>query len=229
MNKNILDMTDEDLKNLKMLTLDDSFIFNCKACGKCCKNRHDIILTPYDMFRIAQHFGRTTLDIFKRYCEVYEGDQSHLPVVRLLPVPPENSCPFLHKRKCRIHERKPVICRVYPLARIIGESVIGYYLHAVTCNHNPQSITVREWIGDVASEEAEHAGQLWGEIAKYVHALMQPEVLQPEEARERALAHVFNLLWLQYDIKKEFVPQLQENFERLKQKLADDEGLDYPD
>ena len=26
--------------------LDDTFRFHCKACGKCCKNREDVLLTP---------------------------------------------------------------------------------------------------------------------------------------------------------------------------------------
>ena len=35
------------------LTADDPFRFHCTQCGKCCINREDILLTPLDLFRIA--------------------------------------------------------------------------------------------------------------------------------------------------------------------------------
>ena len=75
--------------------LDDTFRFHCKACGKCCKNREDVLLTPYDLFRIARYLGRTPSEIVDKYCDTYMGPDSHLPVVRIKPVPPDNSCPFL--------------------------------------------------------------------------------------------------------------------------------------
>ena len=36
------------------LGADDTFRFSCKQCGKCCINRDDIILTPFDLFRASK-------------------------------------------------------------------------------------------------------------------------------------------------------------------------------
>ena len=41
----------QELKR-KKLNPEDKFRFKCRACGKCCKNRHDIILPPYDIWRL---------------------------------------------------------------------------------------------------------------------------------------------------------------------------------
>lgn len=43
-------MTDyKDLENLKYLKKDDTFRFGCDCCGKCCRNRSDILLNAYDI------------------------------------------------------------------------------------------------------------------------------------------------------------------------------------
>ena len=203
---------------MPMLSLDDSFEFRCKACGKCCKHREDILLTPYDLFRIASYLGRTPQEIVERYCEVYEGGQSHFPVVRVLPVYPDNSCPFLRNRKCSVHAQKPVVCRVYPLARITkSDGSLGYLYNGASCKHEPQRITVREWLGDVASAECEQAGKLWAEGILTVYSAIQPDKLGfSAKTRQQILNVIFIGLWLKYDTQKPFIPQLMENFEEIK-------------
>jgi len=109
------DMSIDEIRNIKFLELDDTISFDCKICGKCCKSRHDLILTPYDVFRLARYLTRTTEEIIRNYCEVYEGQDSRLPIVRVLPRPPDASCPFLRNRKCAVHPSKPILCRVFPL------------------------------------------------------------------------------------------------------------------
>ena len=44
----------DNLDKMK-IGLDDTFKFNCTLCGKCCKDREDILLTPRDIFRLAKH------------------------------------------------------------------------------------------------------------------------------------------------------------------------------
>lgn len=226
MNKSIKEMSPDELMELPTLGLDDTFEFNCRACGKCCKNRHDILLTPYDTFRVASHFKRTTKEIIDRHCEVYEGRQSHFPVVHVLPIPPDNACPFLLNKKCTVHAKKPVLCRVYPLARIFavardgeseGDEKPRYYFNGAGCKHEPKSITVREWIADVANEESEQAAKLWGDITATIYPLIQPDKLKVStETRQQMFNILFSVLYLEYDMNKPFIPQFQENFEKLK-------------
>lgn len=218
MNKQIREMSDADIDNLETLGLDDTFNFQCRACGKCCKNRNDILLTAYDVFKIAKSLGRTPEEIIERYCEVYEGHTSHFPIVRLLPVPPDNSCPFLRNKKCSVHDKKPTVCRVYPLARIYeSDGRSKYYLNGSYCKHEPRPVTVREWIGDVATDESEDAGRLWRDILFTIIPHIHPDKFSdPVLKRQEVLGILVDVLWLSYDTQKSFVPQLESKIEIIK-------------
>ena len=43
----------ENLDKMK-IGVDDTFEFGCRACGKCCRNRTDIIVSPRDIYNIAK-------------------------------------------------------------------------------------------------------------------------------------------------------------------------------
>jgi Fe-S-cluster containining protein len=203
----IKNMTSDEILNLPTLSFDDFFEFTCKACGKCCKRREDILLSPYDLFRIAVYFNRTPQEILERYCECYTGGTSHFPVVRLLPVPPDNSCPFLRNKKCSIHAKKPAVCRVFPLARMFtSEGQSRYIFNGSGCKHEPNPVTVREWIADFAEDEAEEAGQVWRDALISLY----PKIMG------QALPVMVGGLWLAYDIVQPFVPQLKANVQRIE-------------
>lgn len=231
MSKQIRDMTHEEINNAETLGLDDTFEFNCKACGKCCKNRSDIVLTPYDVYRIAGFFERTPEEIITRYCEVYEGEHTHIPVVWLKPVPPDNACPLLRDRKCAVHAAKPVVCRVYPLARIANSQAgnIRYYFNGASCRHEPRPIKVRDWLADVASEESEQAGLAWMNTIACVLYGIHPERMKcGRETRSRVLNDVFIAMYLNYDLKAPFAPQLERNIGLLRVHLKEKYGVSIP-
>lgn len=62
---------DLDYIQKNKLGLDDTFEFECRQCGQCCHNRDDLILTAYDIFRIAKHLDVAPLGIIEKYCESY--------------------------------------------------------------------------------------------------------------------------------------------------------------
>lgn len=221
MNKSIRDMSKDEFENLKMLGLDDTFEFRCTACGRCCKHREDIILTPYDTYRLAEFFGRTTQQILESYCEVYEGRDSHFPVVHVLPVPPDNACPFLRNKKCVVHTKKPVLCRVYPLARVTGEGSPTYFFNGAGCKHEPRTVTVRDWIADVATEDSEKAGELWRDVITAVYPVLSSRMpTYSAETRQLITQSLIFVLWLHYDMAKPFLPQLEENFNEAQTLIA---------
>ena len=39
---------------VELVNLEDTISFNCKRCGKCCSGRTDIIVNPYDVYKIAK-------------------------------------------------------------------------------------------------------------------------------------------------------------------------------
>lgn len=195
--------------------LDDTFQFHCKACGKCCKNREDVLLTPYDLFRIARYLGRSPSEIVDKYCDTYAGPDSHLPVVRIKSVPPDHSCPFLRNKKCIVHKDKPMVCAVYPLARITqpGEPTPFYVLQpGKPCGGTDRTVTVRQWLGHLCSEEGEQTGMMWGElVALFARALHFIWPQMTDEQKEKVSSSLFMLLYLDYDIGAPFLPQLKIN------------------
>jgi len=76
-----------DLKDIEQneLALDDTFTFECKGCGECCHNRQDILLTPYDIYRVSKCLRITPQKLLEKYCETYIGQESRIPIIRLKP------------------------------------------------------------------------------------------------------------------------------------------------
>lgn len=197
--------------NTHKLGLDDTIQFRCKACGKCCKHRDDVILTPYDLFRIARFLVRTPLEVIERYCVVYDGKDSHIPLVKIDPVPPDNACPFLRDRKCIVHKDKPLVCAVYPLARATGPEGPFYVLKPdVKCGGNDRTVSVRDWIGPVRNDESDEFSVLWFDV---INAISRPLHKQWEtfsnERKEELLTLFYNLIYLNYNTREAFLPQFK--------------------
>ena len=107
----------------------DTFEFACVQCGECCRNREDILLNPFDFFRLCKLKEMGAKDFAEKYCEIYSGYSSKLPIVRvkfrLVYDTNDNitgtRCPFLGKKDnlyyCRVHKAKPFVCFAYPLGR----------------------------------------------------------------------------------------------------------------
>jgi integrase len=60
---------------------DDTFEFGCDRCGKCCRNRNDILLNPMDVYRMAKYLKITPKELVGTYCERYQGETSRIVVV----------------------------------------------------------------------------------------------------------------------------------------------------
>lgn len=207
-----------------LIELDDTFKFHCTACGKCCQHREDILLTPFDVFRIAVYLNRQPVEIIDRYCDVYPGTDSHMPVVRLVPVLPDQRCPFLRNKKCAIHTAKPTVCFLFPLARVFTSETDGarYYRQPdVACGNESRTVTVREWIGKNYSAEYEQCGKMWSDfLFLYGRAVRHCWSKLSEKAKSELLTTAFPLLYLGYDIRTAFIPQFKQMLSRLTAFLA---------
>ena len=88
---------------------DDAFSFHCTMCGKCCINREDIILNPYDLYRVVKALNKTPAEVAAEYCDIYLGGSSKMVILRLKPVGAEKRCPLLKGTKCTVHSGKPTV------------------------------------------------------------------------------------------------------------------------
>ena len=207
---------DLDYIQKNRLGLDDTFEFECRQCGQCCHNRDDLVLTAYDIFRIARHLSVTPLEVIKKYCESYIGDESRIPVVRAKPKQHDGVCPFLRKGKCSIHAAKPVVCAVFPLGRVYNTNNEEFYIfQKVRCGAK-STHTVREWIREFGIPEIDTIGRLWSKVIIWLVRYMEKTKHFKEDTLNLIWNAVFHLLYLEYDIQEPFEAQLNENFEKLK-------------
>jgi Fe-S-cluster containining protein len=223
----------EDMEK-NALGLDNSFQFKCSACGKCCKNRHDILLTPRDLYNIARSLGRTTEYVVERYCEVYIGDSSRFPIVRLKPSGPEAVCPMLRDKRCIVHKEKPVVCAMFPLGRgtmMDGDEYASgtlkkmmpiYFLPKVSCGRRDQTHTVREWLEQSGIPVEDEFYSLWTGITTELAVLFSE--LESRKATERTMellwSAAYSELYHNYDVEAEFMPQYRDHAAKLRDLLT---------
>jgi len=205
--------------------LDDTFQFHCTQCGKCCVDREDILLTARDVYRISRYLKMKPMEMFQTYCESYIGNHSRIPIVRLKPQGNAKRCVFLKNRKCEVHAAKPSVCALYPLGRFmkidtekfnqgeLGDATVQYLLQDdVNCGDKSETHTVREWLSgfDIPTEDAAYLA--WN----LVLAKVMPRVkeIEPKLGPLSSMLlwnSILVSLYLDYDIDKDYLPQLEKN------------------
>ena len=143
---------------MPLLERDAHFRFACAGCGNCCRGREDIVLSGYDLWRIAARLHLPPQIVARGYCRSSIGRVSHLPVLRLAPVKENrNNCPFLTENHCAIHEAEPLVCALYPLAQEISRAgEVHYFLQPTGCGGQVIEARVQDYLAryDVPAREA---------------------------------------------------------------------------
>ena len=206
--------------------LDDTFAFKCRSCGKCCKNRDDILLNSRDVYNIATALDLTHEQVIKRYSDVYIGGSSRLPVVRLKPKGVKNVCPLLANKRCSVHSLKPTVCALFPLGRVMtaegtpkemglsAPGKIAYILNPANCGSARRKQTVLNWLErfDISIDDAffiewnKTIFELTSAIQKY-----EGKDAVTDKAMGMMWDGIFMALYIDYDTQKEFYPQFEVN------------------
>ena len=208
--------------------LDEKFKFNCTMCGRCCIGREDILLNPKDLFRVSKASGLQINDFIHQYCEVYVGQSSKIPIVRLLPVGPTKRCPLLKGNRCSVHQVKPTVCAMFPIGRCIrldddskkngefGVKDIQYIFQKTGCGDNKKEHTVREWLKDFNMSDEDEFFIKWQKTISFFSLFFhENESKLEEEMLDRLENFIFFILYLSYDFEKEFFPQFTRNADTL--------------
>ena len=215
--------------DIMKIGLDDNFRFHCTMCGRCCRDRHDILLSPYDLFRIAVGLDMKPLEVCKRYCHVYVGEASRIPIVRLLPVGVDERCPFLRGNRCSVNSFKPNVCALFPLGRAMCYSAdsteqnqCDYILQPVNCGDKRKTYTVREWLAgaNIPVEDPIFLG--WHRlIADLSSRMLALEKVSDLNFMAKVVEVVFNKLYLSYDLTKGFEGQFNKASKKIIKKMDD--------
>ena len=230
-------MTREEMfQDIESMTvgLDDTFKFHCTQCGKCCINRHDIILSPSDIFKMAKYLKTSNSDFIHSYCTMHIGDHSRMPIIMLKPEGKDDRCPLLKNNKCSVHKVKPAVCGMYPLGRYIAfpkgdfgtrsldGSEVKYLLQPLDCGDDSETHTVREWLNgfDIALEDKTFIQ--WNEAISQISTRIK--TLEKEQDMLTMMEVWFItrvVMYEMYDHEQDFLPQLEKNFSNLKTLLLD--------
>ena len=188
----------------------ETLITGCNSCGKCCRDRQDILLKVGDIYNICKKLKITAEELLTKYCNVYVGHMSHMPIVSIKfrgnVFDDSTVCPFLKKvgentYHCRIHSHKPNVCRIYPLGRI-GVKDIGsdedkfVYIHQnTTCvpKEQQREYTFNEWLGEDYKIHEDFFRE-FNKLVSYVHEKIELEKLMKETEKRGQKDTAFSFL-----------------------------------
>ena len=204
--------------------LDETFQFHCTMCGNCCINREDILLSPKDIYNMSKELGAATDKFFERYCEVYIGSDSRIPIVRLNPHEADRRCPLLKKAKCRVHRAKPTVCAMFPIGRCImadnpqeglkdiNTSHVQYIFNNPGCGNASETHTVQEWLESFGVPIPDDFFVKWQQaILKMGNIFRTIEKGMSSNIMEQVWNVAFVGLYLSYNLDQKFLPQFEAN------------------
>lgn len=210
-----------------LIGLDEPFRFHCDQCGECCIHRSDILLSPYDVYRIAKELNCLPSEVARNYGDVYIGPDSRVPLIRIQPRGSIERCPFMLNHKCSIHAAKPTVCALYPIGRMIGPDPkvpcsedaspkIQYIFQEPDCGDKSETHTVREWLNGFGIPVDDPIFVCWQNHFLKISMECRDAEKRLSKIKMEALWNlIFNLSYLNYNTEKPFEPQLEENMHLL--------------
>lgn len=198
-------------ESFPVLAKEDAYSFACKGCGDCCRGREDIVLSGYDLYRIAQYLHLPMAVVIKMVCRHYNGTNSLMPVVRLQPR--QNTCPFLHQNRCAIHTVAPLVCSLYPLGQQIAlDGTVQYFAQTVHCGTKQMEGTLGDYLQKYDIAEREELDIAWAiTCVTLARTLKQLAPKLTKQQLTKAQARIYQALYLQYDTQKPYQAQFEKN------------------
>lgn len=199
---------------------EDTFTFECKMCGDCCRKRSEpILLTGADIYRIARAMNTTMLKVVKDNTTGYIGDTSHAPVF-VLKERPDGSCRFLRKGRCMVYQDKPTACTLFPLGRIYDghDQSFHYFLNTGSCqpyHKDGKQWTLQEWLDKFKIGEMEEMTRAWGRLTTGISTVTCK--MDKSEIKGRLLDILLIALYYGYDTKFPYIEQVEAYMAALKE------------
>jgi len=198
---------------------EDTFHFECKMCGKCCRNREEpILITGADIYRIARALGMTMIDVVAKNTVGYIGDTSHIPVL-VLKERMDGSCSLLRNGRCMVHQDKPAVCALFPLGRYgdLRDGSFHYFVNPRSCQPNKSDgkvWTLQEWLDEFNICETEKLTGAWNRFIGGI--TMVTFKMKKEKIDGPLLDTLLGALYLDYDTSISYIEQVESHMERLK-------------
>jgi len=198
---------------------EDTFRFECKMCGNCCRNRGEpILITGADIYGIAKGLGTTTMDVVAKKTVGCIGTNSHIPTL-VLKERLDGSCSLLRNGRCMVHQNKPTVCALSPLGRYHDsrDGRFHYFMNTESCQlgeKNGKVWTLQEWLDEFNICETEKLTGAWVRLIGGV--VMVTYKMKKEEIDGPILDALLNALYLGYDTNIPYIEQVEAHMEHLK-------------
>jgi len=102
------------------------FSYACAGCGRCCFDKR-IVVSPYEIARLAETLSLSTTEVIARYTT---------EAGTVLAQREDGGCSLLDGQRCGVHAGRPLVCRLYPLGRVVEH---GENEHFVRLKGHPES------------------------------------------------------------------------------------------
>jgi len=214
--------------------IDEVFAFKCRECGKCCRGREDILLNTRDVYNLATALDMTHKQVIEKYCEVYIGQDSRIPITRLKPKGPNRNCPLLKGDRCIVHAKnpalKPTVCAAFPIGRVVASEhapedmgfgnpyEVQYIFNGATCGSAKRKQTVRTWLENFNIPINDDFFLKWNEaLFKIVTTIQRYDGKDgvTDNAMDMLWSAIFQSLYTDYDTSVEFIQQFENNISKL--------------
>lgn len=194
---------------------------DCKGCHACCCGTgHAVVLDPLDVYRMAKRLDLSFMGLMQEYLEARLIDGLVLPTLRM--VEEEERCTFLNgEGRCRIHEDRPGICRLFPLARYYESGRFAYILQVGECQKsNLTKVKVKTWMDEPNLPVYEDFVTRWHYFLKNMEAYVQE---QPEDAQAVSM-YVLNTFYAApYKEEEDFYQQFDQRLAEAKDSFGIEE------
>lgn len=200
----------------------DPFPFVCAGCGDCCRKRRDLVLSGYDLYRIARRLRLSPRIVATAFCKSYIAPQSYLPALCLTPDPKTGNCRFFEGSACVIHEARPLACALYPLGQSIDPitACTEYHAQLPLCGACVGDRTLQDYLEDSAILDRAGIDARWAVVCTQISKQLLDAGGAAHPHFMTAVRRVERALYWDYDLGDEFYPQFQQNTAALMLLLA---------
>ena len=165
---------------------------DCAGCSSCCHDTEGLVLDPLDLSRLRSVTGRDFMSLIQEELELVMIDEMLLPKMKM---DARSACHFLDENgRCRIHEMRPGICRLFPLGRFYENDDYKYFLQTLECRkHDRYKVRIREWLDEADAEGYHDYIMSWHRFLK----LMEEKLpLLTDESRSSVTSYVLKVFFL---------------------------------
>ena len=187
-----------------------------------------------DLYNIAGKLKLSVIKTIETYCDVYIGDSSRVPVVRLKPRGVNKACPLLNNDHCSVHDVKPSVCALFPLGRVAlndkdatGVEIekplnIGYIINPIQCGSVSRKQTVRSWLERFGIPADDPFFIKWNNtVMSLAESMIKFEKNgATKNTLELMWNGIYSAIYTAYDPEKDFMPQFLENSDKIMKIIA---------